>query len=571
MAALAAVLKRVQEQLSAEDHRLLVDTVGTLVVLTRELETKGTSIQRLRKMIFGASTEKTRHLFDDEPPDPVAPVPADSADPHPGAEDARPGDAAQERAQAPGDGAPEASPSPSPPRRRPPGHGRNGATSYRGADKVPVPHASLHAGNGCPGCEGGRLYPLGEPSILIRVTGMAPLSATLYELERLRCAGCGGVFTASPPDGVGPKKYDETAAAMIGMLKYGSGLPFHRLEKLQGSIGIPLPRATQWEVVAEAADTLELAYDELVTQAAQAAVLYNDDTTMKILNLDTPLPWEKGMPVSPPNGVKGQDRTGVFTSGIIAETADGGPKIALFYTGRKHAGENIAAVLAERRDALAAPIQMSDALSRNSVPTVNTVHAYCTTHARRNFVDVATSFPKPVRHVLEQLRQVYHNDAVARTEALSAEQRLHYHQKHSGPVMAELKTWLDAQQSGHDIEPNSGLGSAIAYMVKHWDALTLFLRTAGAPIDNNICERALKRAILHRKNALFYKTRNGARVGDIFMTLIHTTELNGVTVFDYLVALLRHPQELSDRPEDWMPWNYKHTLARLAEVPSPDR
>jgi transposase len=62
-------------------------------------------------------------------------------------------------------------------------------------------------------------------------------------------------------------------------------------------------------------------------------------------------------------------------------------------------------------------------------------------------------------------------------------------------------------------------------MLKHWEKLTLFLRHPGPPLDNNICERALKKAILHRKNALFYKTVNGAHVGDVFMSLIYTCEL----------------------------------------------
>ena len=116
-------------------------------------------------------------------------------------------------------------------------------------------------------------------------------------------------------------------------------------------------------------------------------------------------------------------------------------------------------------------------------------------------------------------------------------------------------------------EPNSGLGQAISYLLRHWEKLTLFLREAGAPIDNNLVERALKKAILHRKNSLFYKTRNGARMGDLFMSLIHTCELNGVNPFDYLTELQRHAEELKQSPSEWMPWNYRETLARLARPP----
>ena len=98
-------------------------------------------------------------------------------------------------------------------------------------------------------------------------------------------------------------------------------------------------------------------------------------------------------------------------------------------------------------------------------------------------------------------------------------------------------------------------------MLKHWEPLTLFLRVRGAPLDNNLCERALKQAILHRKNSLFYKTLRGAQVGDIFMSLIHTCKMAKVNPFDYLVALQKHAMEVFKNPQIWLPWNYKAALA----------
>ena len=122
--------------------------------------------------------------------------------------------------------------------------------------------------------------------------------------------------------------------------------------------------------------------------------------------------------------------------------------------------------------------------------------------------------------------------------------------------MDDLKTWLDDQLDQKKVEPNSGLGQAISYMLNHWKPLTLFLRVPKAPLDNNICERALKKAILHRKNALFYKTENGARVGDLFMSLIYTCNLADVNPFDYLIALQKNCADLAEHPEKWLPWNY---------------
>src|SRR5262245_16451760 len=182
-------------------------------------------------------------------------------------------------------------------------------------------------------------------------------------------------------------------------------------------------------------------------------------------------------------------------------------------------------------------------------------------HGRRQFVEIAPNFPAECRYVLESLSSVYHNDAEAREQNLPPEERLRLHQEHSAPVMKQLHMWLEAQVNEHKAEPNSGLGKAITYLLRHWKGLTAFLRQAGAPLDNNICEQALKRAVLHRKNALFYKTLHGAEVGDVLMSLIHTCQLCGANSFEYLTELQRHARELVVNPAQWMPWNYREALA----------
>jgi hypothetical protein len=205
---------------------------------------------------------------------------------------------------------------------------------------------------------------------------------------------------------------------------------------------------------------------------------------------------------------------------------------------------------------------MCDALSRNMPEELDTIVGNCLSHGRRRFVDVVANFPQECLYVLKILKDVYINDAEAKSQGMSDQQRLQLHRKQSGPKMDQLKAWLTEQIDQHKVEPNSSLGEAISYMLKHWDKLTLFLKQPGAPLDNNICERALKKAILHRKNSYFYKTQNGARVGDLFMSLIHTCELNGVNSFDYLTELQKHADELSAHPANWMPWTYQDTLRR---------
>lgn len=432
----------------------------------------------------------------------------------------------------------------------PAGHGRNRAAAFTGARQMEVPHPNLEHGDRCPECGQGHVYVQKEPRVLVRVVGQAPLAATVYSLERLRCGACGQVFTAEEPEGVGAEKYDETAAAMIAQLKYGSGIPFYRLERLEQQLGIPLPAATQWEIVEEEAEVIKPARDELIRQAAQGEVLHNDDTGMRVLKLERE---------------PGDRRTGVFTSGIVSTAA--GRQIALYFTGRQHAGENIADVLKQRTAESGPVIQMCDALSWNApkLPEgVELLVAHCLAHGRRQLVDVAQNFPLECRHVLEQLGEIYRNDARAREGGMTPEERLRFHQQHSKPILEKLHGWLEAQFAERRVEPNSGLGKAITYLLRHWKPLTLFVRQAGAPLDNNLCERALKRAVLHRKNALFYRTLNGAQVGDLFMSLIHTCQLCGVNSFEYLVELQRHALELAVSPADWMPWNYRETLARLA-------
>ena len=139
-------------------------------------------------------------------------------------------------------------------------------------------------------------------------------------------------------------------------------------------------------------------------------------------------------------------------------------------------------MLARRAADLAPPIQMCDALSRNLPKTLQVILGNCLAHGRRHFVKVAQNFPEPCRFVLETLAEIYHNDELTREQGMSPEQRLGFHQTHSGPVMAELHVWLTAQLREKKVEPNSGLGQAISYLMRHWEKLTLFLRVAGAPI-----------------------------------------------------------------------------------------
>jgi transposase len=536
---LEEVLRRVEQALDEKDTKLIRAVFQSYVYVADLVEDKNTSIRRLRELFFGTRTEKTAAVVGRKTEKPeTAPQKGAAADT---------GVAACEPDAGASDEAEPASP----------GHGRNGADAYRGADRINVPHPSLTAGDACPACGQGTVYEK-TPGVVVRITGQPPLAAKIYQLQKLRCHLCGQVFTAAAPEETGSQKYDATAGSMIGLLKYGSGLPFNRLEGLQGHLEIPLPASTQWDIVHAIAANLAPAFTELVRQAAQGDVLHNDDTTVRILELMGQQGRSEILASAEGEGNDTDQRTGLFTSGVVA--LRDGHRVALFFSGRQHAGENLAQVLKLRAEQLPPPIQMCDALSRNLPGELQTILAHCLAHARRQFVDVYDRFPEQCRYLLEALAVVYRNDAIARKRQLSPEARLRFHQEASQPTMQQLHDWLTRQLDEKLTEPNSALGGAIRYTLKHWEKLTLFLRQAGAPLDNNLCERALKKAILHRKNALFYKTRNGARVGDLFMSLIYTCQLNQANPFDYLTQLQQHTDQLAASPQQWMPWNYRETL-----------
>ncbi|HYA42130.1 MAG TPA: IS66 family transposase [Syntrophobacteraceae bacterium] len=526
MKELQGYLEQARSVLGEDAYTKLTAALQTLAYLTDLVGDKDTTIHRLQQILFGASTEKISNVLEN-PTEAVA----SSGEKH--------ADQGNKENKAKG-------------------HGRNGAQRYTGAQKVTVAHESLKPGDHCPLCLKGKVYVQKIPSYIVRLVGRSPIGATVYAMESLRCNLCLEVFTAAPPEGVGPEKYDPTAGAMIALLKYGSGFPFNRLERLQGNLGIPLPASTQWGIVLEIFQVIYPAYTELIRQAAQGEVLYNDDTTMRILAL-MGKNAQKLLAESHDSSKLNSERTGIFTSGIVSTRE--GREIALFFTGRKYAGENLADVLRQRASDLGPPIQMCDGLlSRNLPKEFAVILSNCTAHARRGFVDVATRFPDECRYVLETLRDVYKNDALAKKNGMLPEERLAFHKAQSGPLMESLKNWLDEQIAEKKVEPNSGLGEAISYMKNHWTKLVLFLHVAGAPLDNTICERALKKAILHRKGSLFYKTQKGADVGDLFMSLIYTCERCRADPFDYLVELQKHATELTQSPGAWMPWNYRETL-----------
>jgi hypothetical protein len=549
VAELNGLLARIESVLPKNDFELIRSLVETLVVLTRIIRESGSTIARLRRMMGFPSSEKM----------------ADVLSASQGQNGETGTDASEELdADRPDDQNPEANSGqqqndgqndPSRTREKRKGHGRLPAAAYTAATHTSVPHTSLRVGGQHPGCPG-KLYRL-PPAQILRIIGQSPLVAECLDLERLRCSGCGAVFTADcPPDARG-NKYTESAVSMMALLRYDGGMPLNRLQRIQLALGTPLPASTQWDVVSKTVRFMVPVYKELSLAAAAGSLVHNDDTHIRVLDLM----GKRRDKLLSAGQLADPDRTGLFTTAIVSQTEHG--PIALFFTGRNHAGENLAQLLDSRATELSPPILMCDALARNIPKGHEVIESNCLCHGRRHVLDEVSGFPQESRHILESLAKVFHNEKTCRTKGFTDQERLLFHQSYSQSLMADLEKWMKAQLADKRIEPNSGMGKAINYLLKRWDKLTLFLTVPGAPLENNICERALKMAIAHRKNSLFFRSLIGANVGDVYMTIIYTARLHGVNPFDYLNALQRHAANVAKRPAEWLPWNYQSTLEQL--------
>lgn len=348
---------------------------------------------------------------------------------------------------------------------------------------------------------------------------------------------------------------DSTAKAIVSLLKYRGGVPFYRQGQIQDILGTPISPCEIWEMTEDVADAVQPVYAFMCECASTAELVQNDDTKARILSVIKDREERKG--------TKQEDeRTGTFTTGILATLQNSGVKIGLFFTGVKHAGENLNDLLDKRPADLMAPIQQCDG-GHNVPEDHDTNLSNCNAHCRRKFYELVKTWPKIVTKIIGWYSSVFANEKLAPSDPLL---RLKWHQDHSGPAMEKIKNYCDALIEQKEIEPNSSMGKAIAYLNNHWGGLTLFLRMPGVPIDNNATERLLKRAVLNRKNAYFYRNETGAKIGDILMSVMETCVQNGANPWEYLVAIQKYQKDVWKNPALWVPWGYED---RLKELQSP--
>jgi len=431
-------------------------------------------------------------------------------------------------------------------------HGRIGANDYTGCNEVTLPHPTLSVGSACPHCAAcGTVARLGQdkPKFIVRLEGSPLITGARFVAPIFRCNLCQDRFYTPVPDSIkNAPKYAPSCASTLAIARYFLGIPMFRIEQDQTMHGIPVKDSTQWDIHKGLYSVACPVFGVLQQNAANGSLAMYDDTTGRILENQI-----KGVPT--------------HTTAFMA--VHEGHKIHLFFTGQNHAGKNADAIFAQRTSEEPV-IAMMDA-SPSNIPkhlseelVARFILCFCLVHGRRKFFEVMRFFDKECDFVLNIIGQVYANEEHCVKNKLSPDHRLLYHQQYSQPLMKQLFIWLNNQLVYEQVESNSGLGTAVRYMLRHWEPLTTFLRVAGAPLDSSWAERAIKIAIRHRRNSLFYKTSKGALVGDCLMSIIYTSKVNGINPYDYLTTLQQYAVAVKANPEQWLPWNYAQTVASIA-------
>lgn len=396
---------------------------------------------------------------------------------------------------------------------------------------------------------------------IIRLEGF---SEERHEIETARCLRCDTKVEAASPEEKTICNFTLSAASMIICSRYIYGIPSYRFEDVSASLGYRVPDSTQWDIFENAANSLVPLFKHMEKEAAQSTVVHLDDTTARINQIQTEFKIAASLGHKP-------ERTGIHATGFVGKTADN-QTLVIFKTGLHHAGE-ILETLFDTKDAVKEMILMCDASSSNTskLPFLSSrvLQTACNSHSVRKFKDFANHplFEDDVMEILKIYSDVFERDLKLRE--WSPEQRLLEHQKHSLPQMESICLKIKTDLESKRVEPNSELGKVYNYFLNHYDKLIGFCRYAGAPICNNICERVLKRAILHRKNSLFFKNLVGAAVGDIHMSILITARENGIDPKPYMNCLLENQGLVRQNPKDWLPWNFAKTLQNLIDSAPP--
>jgi hypothetical protein len=449
--------------------------------------------------------------------------------------------------------------------KKPKGHGRNGASAYRKAQRCDHALAPGVIGALCEKCQHTKMSRYRE-KIVLRIVGQPLFRAEAHHHEQARCRGCGHIVRAQSPayvgEGLGTDyiRYDWSACAMLLVMHYFGGAPFKRLESLHEGWGVPMPDANQWQIVSAGDDLLLPLYRALEQHAIQKATNFRiDDTGAMVIALRKQIDAELAALESLGESTK-DVRTGINATGLYWETPNG--PVILFYTGRHHAGEIVDQLLRHRLLSSPKLVKCTDGASKNfdHEHADKLVESTCNAHALLKFRDIKDKYPVEYAEAGSVYQQVFDHDDEAKALGLSPVDRMLYHREHSKPLLEQLKKMCEEKITSKRVEPSSRLWEPVTFVLNQWDRLTRFCEVPGVPLDTNLVEQALIMPVRYFAGSFNYHTEDGAVVGDHAMSLIATARANDVEPVAWLTDCLRCHEDLAQRPEHYLPWVYRERL-----------
>lgn len=436
--------------------------------------------------------------------------------------------------------------------------GKYSYNDYPDAQTINIPAGNgLETGCKCPECNIGKLY-ISDPRRLLSFSGTAPVNVKRYSKEVLRCNACQKEFMNSQRI----DKWNNSARSTIALHKI-MGMPFNRMVNLQQLYNIPVSEGAMWHQIETLwQDCGEAIYQTIYMVAANCKHYYVDDTGVQILEVTEN---NKYLP-------KIEQRKCNTT--IICTKTDELRDITLYVTDNKHCGENFATLLAARTNDMTDIKLMSDASSNNlsklDSAKLSIISIFkCMAHGRRKFHELLSFEPLYCMYFIKEIGSIYKNDDYCKDNNFTVGQRLAYHQKESTSHIDNIYQKIDILFETKAVEPNSGLGKAMKYWLKHKAGLTKFLFIGGMSLDNNIAEQGFKNIILQRKNSYFFKTKKSAAILSGLTSIIMTCKQNGINAYGYLNWLQEHWLQAQKNPCDYLPWKYKEIKESNGDPPAP--
>jgi transposase len=425
--------------------------------------------------------------------------------------------------------------------------GKYGFDDYINSSTTVHEDIGVKVGDRCHCCGVGKYYP-GKDRKQIEFSGGPIITAKRHIKKTLRCNCCGDMKMAikrivrwSP----------EARSALVIHKIYGN--PWNRMERIQKLFGTPLAASTMYDqgkIIWE--EAAQFIVPVLFNTVAESPLWQTDDTGMKILSV---MQANKLLPESEQRACHTTVICGLFEEF----------KVVLYITANRYCRENWGPLL-ERRKSDSKVIIATDASSQ-SLPKGDelkrAIPAVCLGgHGRRKFKDIEKDYPEECDYFLKLISDLYQKEHACKGK--SDLERLEYHKKHSTPIIKAIYAKIAELFKNKTVEPNSTLGKAMQYWLNHKEGLTAFLRVAGAPIDNNWAERALRIMAIYRKTSLFFKTMHSALVMNDLFTLVATCEENGINAFMYLNWIQVNWKQVQATPHLFLPWHFKNETEAIA-------